>query len=151
MSCEYHNICLNSAICRHCKNMDKLKLPKERKKKKRTYKAKPGMKLEKKVAKQYDKMARRTINSGAVWFDAGDIDTEMLLMDTKDTATVDASGKETFTIERKQLEKIIGEALAKGKFPCLPFKYKDGDRVFAVMDFNDILALVQYIQQIRGG
>ncbi len=152
MGCSHHDKCLNNAICHLCLNDRLLKLPKPKTyKKKNKYKPKAGSQLEKKTGKAYDKKmtldkSRLTINSGAVWFDLGDVETETMLMDTKDTARIDAKGRETFTVEKEQLDKIISEAQGKDKFPCLPFKYKQDHRIFAVMDFEDILAMVQRIK-----
>lgn len=64
-----------------------------------------GQKAEKRIA--------LTINSGALWFDKGDLKTEDCLIDSKMT------DKKSFSITCKMLEKLHDEALDRNRFPVL--------------------------------
>ena len=57
--------------------------------------------------------AQKTINSGSLWFDKGDLKVGDYLIDSKTT------DKKSFNITVKMLEKIYQEAFDRNKFPVL--------------------------------
>lgn len=58
-----------------------------------------------------EKRVQRCINSGALWFDKGDLKNDEILIDVKQT------NKKGFRITKEMLEKIWEEALDSHKFP----------------------------------
>ena len=62
---------------------------------------------------EFEKRVQRCINSGAMWFDKGDLKTETHLIECKYTE------KKSFSITRKILDKLWEEALDRNKLPAL--------------------------------
>ena len=63
-----------------------------------------------------EKAAVRTINSGALWIEKGDIKTDECLIEHKMTE------KKSISFELKIIEKIFNEATMTGKTPVLWFE-----------------------------
>jgi len=79
-------------------------------------KRKFGNKFENKVQKQ--------INSGALWFSKGDLSTEEYLIECKTT------GKGSYSISKKLLEKLWNEALESSKLPLLVIGIQDNNTLW---------------------
>jgi len=69
--------------------------------------------MSKEKGSKFEKKIERTINSGALWFDKGDLKSDEYLIDCKYTE------KKGFRITHKMLEKIWNEALESNKLPRL--------------------------------
>ncbi|AOQ24570.1 hypothetical protein MTAT_19130 [Moorella thermoacetica] len=156
MLCPKIHSCRNSAYCATCENQSMYKSVEKPKPKLKTgkKKKKEGIAFEDKVAKTYNKIAqniaKRRPGSGAVWYKPGDVVTPDILMEAKERGTVTAKGEKSISIKKDWLEKIERESWAAGKtFWCLPFHYKGDDRIYVVIDFEDLVTLVEdqkYIQ-----
>ena len=75
----------------------------------------------KKKGLDFEKKIERTINSGALSFDKGDLKSDKYLVDCKFTE------KKGFRITHKMLEKIWNEALESNKLPRLIIGIKGVD------------------------
>jgi len=149
--CEYHDQCLNNALCKICKGTKRLlKLPKPKPEKKGGKRL--GSSFEKKVKKLHQKktgeIARETVNSGAVWFDKADISTKHLLLEAKDRGAITSKGEHQFTIKKEWLEKVEEET-SSDQMPGLVFQFKDDKKTYIVMDYNDICLLLNKINDLE--
>ena len=70
-------------------------------------------KSNKKKGMKFEKIVERTINSGALWFDKGDLKNDDYVIDCKMT------DKKGFRITNVMLEKLWDEALNANKLPKL--------------------------------
>lgn len=155
---EEHLICLNNTKCFLCDGKRLYKRPKwmelkdkqkEKKEKNIRKKEKEGMRFEKKVAKKYNE-AKRTINSGALYFCPGDIVTPNELIECKERGSTTARGEKTFTIQKQQLEKIKSEAqLMKKKNWYYIFGFKNDDEIYITKSYDSELEMLQYIEQLE--
>ena len=116
---ENYELCLNNAKCFLCDGQRLFKRPKwmdikDRQAKKKAQgvrkKEKDGMKFEKTVTKNFN-IAKRCINSGAIWFSPGDISTPEALIECKQRGSTTSRGEKTFTIQKEQLQKIKEESI----------------------------------------
>ena len=76
-------------------------------------------KSNKEKGQDFENKCQKTINSGALWFNKGDLKTEDYVIDCKYT------DKKGFRISTKILEKIWNEALDANKLPMLIIGIKD--------------------------
>jgi len=76
--------------------------------------------MKKNKGRKYEDRVKKTINSGALWFDKGDLKTSDHVIECKFTE------KKGFRISTKILEKIWNEALEAQKLPALVIGIKDG-------------------------
>ena len=67
----------------------------------------------KRQGQRAEKKARQTINSGSLWFDKGDLQTNKYLIEVKHTS------KKGFRITTSLLEKLVDEAHSIHKDPLL--------------------------------
>jgi len=74
----------------------------------------------------FEKKVQRCINSGAMWFDKGDLKTETHLIECKYTE------KKSFSITRKILEKLWEEGLDRNKLPALVIGIKGEKDTFII-------------------
>lgn len=121
---------------------------------------KQGMEFEKRGTNKYNQsvryakdVARRTLASGALHFDLGDMVTEeeltAALAEFKERGSVDARGAKQITIKKEWLDKLEEEAKEQGKeYYFLPFSFKDSDKDYVAMDYNILLSYVQLIQTL---
>jgi hypothetical protein len=147
MQCQHHDQCLNNTFCRVCDDYSMLKLAKAFRKRGLPNGKKQGQAFEKKVEKIYNQtqgwqdQARRTPASGALWGSPGDVSAPGILMEAKERK---ASGSGSISIQKLWLDGIKQEALEVGKpMWCLPFRFKGEDDVYAVVSFNDLVALLK--------
>lgn len=70
---------------------------------------------------QFEKKVQRAINSGALWFDKGDLKTEDLMIECKYT------NKKSYRITTATLQKLWNDALEANKMPRLVVGIEDGD------------------------
>lgn len=162
--CEYYYRCLSNGRCALCgPNQRLLKLPEDKITEKNRQRLKTGYKktsvkteasweeLEQHSANILNAVptfreAKRTIRSGALWFQPGDVIDEKLLLECKERGTVTAKGEKTFSILKNVLDKVIEEARSSHRFPGLVFRYKDDTESYVVQPFNDVIHLVHLIK-----
>lgn len=162
--CEYYYRCLSNTKCALCgPNQRLLKLPEDKITEKNRQRLKTGYKktsvkteasweeLEQHSANILNAVptfreAKRTIRSGALWFQPGDVIDEKLLLECKERGTVTAKGEKTFSILKNVLDKVIEEAKSSHRFPGLVFRYKDDSESYVVQPFNDLIHLVHLIK-----
>jgi hypothetical protein len=94
--------------------------------------------------KHEDRLAKavggsRNAASGAFWSRKGDVRSKDMLIEHKWT------GKATFTIKAKDLEKIVTEAILDGRLPVLGFHLNGENYVIQLED--DFLELRQKLQE----
>lgn len=158
MSCEFENRCLNNSKCYRCYGESLLKLPEEKVfnkyKKKQVYdKSKAGAKdswkdLEQSVANKLNAMptiqeVRRSRGSGNTWFEKGDVLDEILNLECKERKGNDLTGGDkSFTIKRSWLEKAAHEASIEGRITALPFRFKNDENIYIIMQDCNIIELV---------
>lgn len=105
---------------------------------------KKGMAFQRKVKTMYNrKMARETINSGALWFDPGDISMEEFLIECKERKLT-AQGEKYFTIGKDVLNKIDEEA-GYSKPGIVVFGFSNDDSVYCIIQYDDLLELIHMI------
>ena len=75
--------------------------------------------MSKNKGRKFEDKVRKTINSGATWFDKGDLSTDEYLIECKFTE------KKGFKITTKILKKLWEEALEANKLPFLTIGIKD--------------------------
>lgn len=162
MDCEYEYRCKNSSKCYRCFNQSLLSLPEDKQRQKhaktKTYHHKTATSdqswedLEQQVADALNKVptmkeARRARASGALWFEKGDIVDEILHPECKERKGRSLKGTDkSFSIRRDWLEKAKEELLGSGKVMCLPFRFKEDERIYVIFDFNDIAELIQHMK-----
>lgn len=75
---------------------------------------------------------KRTIRSGGLWFNPGDLKTESFLLDQKTTK------HNSFSIKSETWKKIETEALMEQRMPCLSVELGDGTEfvVLSLIDFK---------------
>lgn len=98
--------------------------------------------LEQKVADSLNnvpdiKSARRSIASGALFFEKGDIVDEILHTECKERGT-----EKSFSVKRLWLEKAKDECKNSNKTMCLSFRFKGDKNIYCIFDQNDIADLV---------
>lgn len=162
MTCRYESNCLNYGKCLRCQNESLYKPSKKAfaNKSQRTLSPKTQATasssdddswkdLEQKVADAISevpdiKEARRSLGSGALWFQKGDVVDEILHPEAKErigNKAADGSIK-SFSIKKEWLEKAREEAIQTFKTMCLPFRFKDDDKIYVVFLLEDIAELV---------
>jgi len=73
----------------------------------------------KRKGQKFETKVQKTLNSGSLWFDKGDLKTEDFIIDSKYTE------KGSIRITKNMIEKIWNEALESNKFPLLEVGIKD--------------------------
>ena len=87
--------------------------------------------------------ARRSIRSGALWFEKGDVVDEILHPECKERAGRQLkSGDQSISIQKLWLEKASEECKNVDKFMCLPFRFKGDNKIYTIFEHNDIAELV---------
>ena len=79
-------------------------------------------KSNKRKGQEWEEKCQKTINSGALDFDKGDLKTDDYLIECKYTE------KKSFSITKKILKKIWNEALESNKLPKIIVGIKDGEK-----------------------
>lgn len=159
MSCEYENYCLNNTKCFRCvdKNLLKMKGRKGQQKTaslfsihdNKTAQADDSWKdLEQQVANQLNNIptmqeARRSIASGAMWWEKGDIVDTILHPECKERKGNELkSGEKSISIRREWLEKAADECKFEDKTMCLPFRFKGDENIYCIFKNDDIVSLI---------
>lgn len=75
--------------------------------------------MSKEKGKKFENKIQKTINSGAMWFDKGDLKTDEYVIEAKYTE------KKGFRISTKILNKLWNDALEANKFPLLTIGIKE--------------------------
>lgn len=76
-------------------------------------------KTSKKIGQEFERKVQKTINSGQLWLDKGDLKTEDYLIECKTTE------KKSYRITTKLLQKLWNEAFEANKLPMLIIGLKD--------------------------
>lgn len=153
--CEFGNRCKNSDKCYRCFNQKLLKLPEEKKfkRKKQTYdyskaNADDSWKdLEQQVADKLNyvptiKEARRSRRSGALEFETGDVVDSILHPECKERKGRELkTGEKSFTVQKLWLTKAKHECENSNKKMCLPFRFKGDKDIYVIMDIDDLTEL----------
>ena len=154
MECQYYATCLNNSKCYRC--FDK-KLLKQKHEKQKVYKQSTTTDrnkknsweyLEQDVASKLNRIptiteARRSLASGALPFEKGDIVDTILHPECKErTAKELKSGEHSISIKREWLEKAKDECKFNSKTMCLPFRFKGDENIYCVIDMDDLAELV---------
>lgn len=162
MSCEYESVCINNDKCYRCVDQKLLKQktkPWDKKKSnsislvnktdtKKMNSDNSWEDLEEKVAVSLNnvpsiKDARRSIRSGALWFEKGDIVDEILHPECKErTGNQLKAGDQSISIHRRWLEKASDECKNTKKVMCLPFRFKGDENIYTIFEHNDIAELI---------
>lgn len=162
MDCEYKATCENSDKCYRCVDQRLLKLktkPWDKSKKvnnslvqthnTKAMNAKNSWEnLEQEVADSLNNVpsiqdARRSIRSGALWFEKGDIVDEILHPECKErTGRQLKSGDQSISIQKLWLEKAADECKSNSKIMCLPFRFKGDNKIYTIFEHNDIAELI---------
>lgn len=154
MECEYSNACQNNDKCYRCFNQKLLKLKYEKKSRiKQSSTVDRNKKnsweyLEQDVANKLNQIptiteARRSLASGALPFEKGDIVDSILHPECKErTGTELKSGEHSISIKREWLEKAKNECKFSDKTMCLPFRFKGDESIYCIIDMDDLAGLV---------
>lgn len=165
MDCVYEQECANfGKSCNKCFNFNFYKAHKEKvglkPKSTNRKEKKEGMDFENRGTRQYNAsvkkakdVARRTLASGALHFDLGDMVTEeeltASLAEFKERGSINARGEKTISIKKEWLDKLEEEAHKMGKsYYFLPFSYKGSNTDYVAMDYNILLSYIQTIQAL---
>lgn len=154
--CEYYLRCKNNDKCYRCFNEKLLELPEDKAYKKnnnkfnyKTANSKNSWEdLEQQVANKLNKVpnikeARRSLASGALDFEKGDIVDSILHPECKErTGRVLKTGEKTISLKKEWLEKAQHEAEMNDKTMCLPFRFKGDDTIYSIINFDKLAELV---------
>lgn len=159
MSCEYESSCLNVGKCFRCSNLDLLKIKGQKGQRKtaglisnydnKVATSKDSWKdLEQQVADKLNNIptiqeARRSIASGAMWWEKGDIVDTILHPECKERKGSELkSGEKSISIKREWLEKAAEECKFEDKTMCLPFRFKEDTNIYCIFKNDDIATLI---------
>lgn len=93
---------------------------------------------------------RLQVNSGANPRKPGDLWNPRWLKEAKESGTISARGRTQITIKREWLEKARQEAFyIKRKFMLL-FRFADDDKEYVVLDYDDLLELIELARRGEG-
>lgn len=165
MDCEFENRCLNNSKCFRCRNQHLLKLPedkiKTKFKKNKVYDNRVASSdeswgdLEQSVADKLNavptmKEVRRSRGSGNQWFEKGDVLDEILNLECKERKGSElVGGDKSFSIKRSWLEKAQEEADEERKVSALPFRFKNDENIYIIMQDCNIIELVNMCKAYR--
>lgn len=144
MECRHFDICLNNTKCYRCNDEELLKLPARWERLSHRSPRKSWQKLEHDVADRLNS-AYLQPGSGNKWFAPGDVATPDLLVECK-SHCVQSKGSLQHTINKSHLDKIAREAAISGRLPVYAFRFKDDERVYAVVDFDFLVGLLGFIK-----
>ncbi len=82
--------------------------------------------MKKNKGKQFEKKVAQTINSGAMWFNKGDLQTKDYVIECKFTE------KKGYRISTKLLNKLWKDALEANKLPLLTIGIKEGNELWVI-------------------
>lgn len=161
-NCVHYDICKNNKICYRCFNEEYLKLPKERKTKKKIHDYKIANSddswkdLEQTSAKMLNnipviKDARRSRRSGALWFEKSDVVDEVVHIECKERQgrIIKKGADKSFTIQKSWIEKAKNEADNDNKILCLNFRFKGDEQIYNIMCFEDTCELINQYKSLK--
>jgi len=164
MNCRHESTCLNYGKCLRCQD-EMLYKPNQKARIKSMSKPKAEVvsssdddswkDLEQKVADALNKIpeikeAHRSLASGALWFQKGDVIDEILHPEAKERIGNEiASGADkSISIKKSWLDKAREEAIQTFKTMCLPFRFKSDDHIYMIFRLDDIAELVVNMKSI---
>lgn len=165
MSCIFENRCLNKHLCFRCFNEKLLKLPEDKERNKnKVVKLYDSVKansedswkdLEEDMVRELKKVPtlsdiRRTRGSGNQWFEKGDVLDMILKLECKErTGNELSGGDKSMSIKKSWLEKATLEAMEDNKVMALPFRFKNDDKNYIIMEAFNITDLVNYLKAYK--
>lgn len=165
MDCEFENRCLNASKCFRCTNNHLLKLPedkiKTKYKKNKVYDNRTAGSdnswedLEQSVADKLNAVptmleVRRSRGSGNTWFEKGDVLDEILNLECKERkGNTLVGGDRSFSIKKSWLDKAEEEASTERKISALPFRFKNDENIYIIMQDCNIIELVNMCKAYR--
>jgi len=165
-TCDYESNCLNyPGCCYKCFSQEFLKVPEDKERQRRsrkertsnnkkipTWKNKEGMVARKlsAIPSAYEMESRINPGSGNQMHRPGDVLDDVLHIENKERqAHFTAKGQKQITIKLDWLNGCIAEATGIGKFPAVTFSTVGSDRIYALMDFNDLASMAHEIKYLR--
>lgn len=165
-NCSLYDECKNAdRSCRMCFNMGHYAPIKQlqglRPKSAKKHEKKEGMDFENLGTKKYNRTLRfaresahRQINSGAIKSLPGDMITEeeltASLAEFKERGNKTSKGEKVISIQKKWLEQMKDEARYMNKeYYFLPFRYKNDNTEYVIMEYDILLSYVQTIQMLH--
>ena len=159
MGCIYESSCMNYGKCFRCIEHNLLKIKGQKGQCKtaglfhtnnnKTAQADDSWKdLEQQVANKLNNIptmreARRSIASGAMWWEKGDIVDTILHPECKERKGNELkSGEKSISIKREWLEKASEECKFEDKTMCLPFRFKGDENIYCIFKNDDIAQLI---------
>ena len=158
MDCEFENRCLNTSKCFRCYGESLLKLPEDKYKnsykKTKVYDKKVAdadnswEDLEQTVADGLNavptmKEVKRSRGSGNQWFEKGDVLDQILNLECKERTPNELQGGDrSLSVKKSWLTKAEDEAATEGRISALPFRFKNDDKVYIIMESCNIIELV---------
>ena len=88
----------------------------------------------KKKGQKFEEKVKKTLNSGSLWFDKGDLKTKDHVIECKFTE------KKGFRVTLKLLQKLWAEALEANKIPAL---------IIGIQDDNDLWMIKAVVERKR--
>ena len=160
MSCEFENRCKNNTKCFRCFGESMLKLPEDKfsRAKNKIHSTKVAnaddswKDLEQTMVDELNSVpniakARRSRGSGNIWFEKGDVLDRILNLECKErTANELQCGDKSMSIKKSWLTKAEDEAATDGKVSALPFRFKNDDKVYIIMESCNIIELVNMLK-----
>ena len=163
--CEFKNRCLNSSNCFRCYNLNLLKLPEDKFKKRNNQKKIFDNKkanaenswegLEEDMVRELNNVpsiveARRSRGSGNTWFEKGDVLHSILKLECKErTGNELKGGDKSISIKKSWLTKATEEAVSDDRIMALPFRFKGDDINYIIMEASNIIELVNMIRSYQ--
>ena len=159
MNCVYESSCMNYGKCFRCIEQNLLKIKGQKGQRKtaglfnaydnKTAQADDSWKdLEQQVADKLNNIPtmreeRRSIASGAMWWEKGDIVDTILHPECKERKGNELkSGEKSISIKREWLEKAAEECKFEDKTMCLPFRFKGDENIYFIFKNDDIAQLI---------
>lgn len=164
MECEQEMLCKNKEknVCYRCFDMrlfkSKIKAPKAATFKKSSFqdrnKKDSWNNLEEETSIALNDLptiesARRTLASGSLWFDKGDVKDGFLHCECKERKGKKLkTGTTSMSFQKLWLTKAQHEAEDNGKKMCVPFRFKGDDVIYVNMRFVDLVDIVNSIKVV---
>lgn len=108
---------------------------------------KKSQKQEKRITrslKEIKEEAKRTINSGTLWFNKSDVVSENFRIEAK----TKVKPTKSFTVKKEWLEKIENEAFLTDKIPALVFSFGD-DKDYFVLTDRDFYSIINRLKELE--
>lgn len=157
MACEFDSRCKNNDKCFRCFDNALLKFPDDKfnksnsraRNKRVVQSADDSWKdLEQTMVDDLNNVpniaqARRSRGSGNTWFEKGDVLDQIVNLECKERKANELKGGDkSISIKKSWLDKAEEEASTEGKVSALPFRFKNDDKVYIIMESCNIIELV---------